>query len=361
MREYSQHKRKLHNSAPLLSIQDLSVKIPSPRGLVQAVNNINLTLERGQTLGLVGESGSGKSMTVRALMGIVPPKSMVAGKVIFDGKDMRKLPPDEARATLGTRIGMVFQNPMTALNPVVRIGRQISEAARIHLGLSAQEANDRAVDLLKQVGIPEPHKRRRYYPHQFSGGMRQRVTIAIALACDPELLIADEATTALDVTIQKQILDLLQHIQRENNMAMILVSHDLGVVAGRTDNVAVMYGGRIVEKAPTSELFSDGRHRYTQALLSAIPRLDAPSHTRLRAIPGTPPDMAALQPGCPFAPRCSAAINDCYELLPALSPTGTPDHDYACYVPVKGEPSVPEGISIPEGNTHSHRQREKIS
>src|SRR5699024_1074893 len=181
MSEDSQRPRNLHNSAPLLSIQDLSVRIPSPRGLVQAVNNIDLTLERGQTLGLVGESGSGKSMTVRALMGIVPPKSMVSGKVVFDGKDMRKLSPDEARSTLGTRIGMVFQNPMTALNPVVRIGRQISEAARKHLGLSAQDANERVIELLKQVGIAEPHKRRRYYPHQFSGGMRQRVTIAIAL------------------------------------------------------------------------------------------------------------------------------------------------------------------------------------
>lgn len=334
-----QQTRPDNTDRPLLKIEDLSVRIPSPRGVVQAVSNIDLSLERGRTLGLVGESGSGKSMTVRALMGIVPPNSTVSGKVLLDGSDLRALPTREARSVWGSRIGMVFQNPMTALNPVVRIGRQISEAARKHLGLSAKEANARVVELLEQVGIPEPHKRRRYYPHQFSGGMRQRVTIAIALACEPELLIADEATTALDVTIQKQILNLLQRIQKERNMAMILVSHDLGVVAGRTDDVAVMYGGRIVEKAPTSALFTDGRHRYTEALLGAIPRIDAPSHARLRAISGSPPDMASPPPGCPFAPRCSAAINRCRELLPALSPAATPGHTYACYVPVTGEPS----------------------
>jgi oligopeptide/dipeptide ABC transporter ATP-binding protein len=323
---------------PLLAVADLRCLIETPAGTVRALEGVDLTLRRGQVLGLVGESGSGKSMLVRSIMGMRPARATLSGRIAIDGDDLLAMDTKAAHRLRGRRIGMVFQDPMTALNPVVRIGRQITEVARRTLGLNARQARERAVELLEQVGIPEPAERTGHYPHQFSGGMRQRITIAMALACDPDLLIADEATTALDVTVQRQILDLLQGLQRDREMAMILVSHDMGVVAGRADEVAVMYAGRIVEQAPTGELFTAHRHRYTEALLDAVPRLDHPRHTRLRSIAGLPPDPSQATPGCPFAPRCPRAAERCRTEEPMLFEEH-PGHRHACFVPVEnGEP-----------------------
>lgn len=318
---------------PLLHVDDLRCHLPTRRGLLRAVDGVTLTLERGQTLGIAGESGSGKSMLVRTIMGIAPRAARVSGEVRFDGVDLRRLPAREARRYLGRHIAMVFQDPSSALNPVVRIERHLTEGPRHHLGLSRAAAREKAVQLLEQVGIPEPRKRLRQYPHQLSGGMRQRVTIAMALACDPALLIADESTTALDVTVQKQILDLLQRIQRDRDMAVIMVSHDLGVLAGRTDRIAVMYGGQVVEEAPTPTLFAHHRHRYTAALLEAIPDTARPRHSALHTIPGAPPDPVALGPGCRFAPRCAAALPRCSTDVPHLEPAGDDGHRYACFAP----------------------------
>jgi peptide/nickel transport system ATP-binding protein len=288
----------------------------------------------GTTLGIVGESGSGKSMLLKAILGITPRAARVTGQITFDGVVVSSLSEAERRKYLGRRVGIVFQNPMTALNPVVRVGRQIEEASRYHLRLSSKAAKDQAIDLLGAVGLPDPADSYGRYPHQFSGGMKQRIMIATALACQPDLLIADEATTALDVTVQKNILDLLQTIQQDRHMAMILVTHNLGVVAGRTDEVAVMYAGRLVERAPTETLFRDPRHRYTEALISAIPRTDQPAHTRLRVIQGRPPDVLVPIAGCPFAPRCPVAEQRCVESTPPLSRGSTERHTFVCYVPV---------------------------
>jgi oligopeptide/dipeptide ABC transporter ATP-binding protein len=318
---------------PLLQVDDLRCHLPTRRGLLRAVDGVTLTLERGQTLGIAGESGSGKSMLVRTIMGIAPRSAEISGAVHFDGVDLRDLPREKAHTYLGRHIAMVFQDPMTALNPVVRVERHLTEGPRHHLGLSRAAARAKALELLEQVGIPEPRKRLRQYPHQLSGGMRQRVTIAMALACDPELLIADEATTALDVTVQKQVLDLLQRIQRERNMAVIMVSHDLGVLAGRTDRIAVMYGGQVVEEAPTATLFARHRHQYTSALLSAIPDMARPRHSLLHTIPGAPPDPVALGPGCRFAPRCAAVLPRCRTEAPGLRPADDAGHAYACFAP----------------------------
>jgi oligopeptide/dipeptide ABC transporter ATP-binding protein len=323
-------------AGPLLTVADLRCRIGTAAGTVRALDGVDLSLRRGEVLGLVGESGSGKSMLVRSIMGMRPDGAELTGRITLDGTDLTAMDAKAAHRLRGRRIGMVFQDPMTALNPVVRIGRQITEVARRTLGLSAGEARDRAAGLLARVGIPEPAERLRHYPHQFSGGMRQRITIAMALACDPDLLIADEATTALDVTVQRQILDLLQGLQRDRGMAMILVSHDLGVVAGRADEVAVMYAGRIVEQAPAEALFTGRRHRYTEALLDAVPRLDRPRHTRLRAIPGLPPDPVRDDPGCPFGPRCPRAADRCRTERPELVEAG-PGHRHACFVPVEPE------------------------
>ncbi|WP_436788423.1 ABC transporter ATP-binding protein [Yinghuangia sp. YIM S10712] len=320
---------------PLLDVRDLNVHLHTPRGVLKAVDGVSFRIGAGRTLGLVGESGSGKSMLVRALMGISPPIAEIAGSVRLGGTELVGLPRGQARAIWGNRIAMVFQDPMTSLNPVVRIERQLTESMREHTAISRADAKTRAVDLLERVGIPEPRKRARQYPHQLSGGMRQRVTIAMALACDPDLLIADEATTALDVTVQRQILDLLGEIQADRGMGMILVSHDLGVVAGRTDEIAVMYAGRIVEHAPTDDLFAHRRHRYTEALLAAVPRLDVPRSHRPRPIPGTPPDLVTLGGGCAFAPRCTAADTRCTAEHPATA--SEEGHRYACHHPVGDE------------------------
>ncbi|MDI2129283.1 ABC transporter ATP-binding protein [Yinghuangia seranimata] len=322
------------SDVPLLEVEDLKVHLNTPRGTLKAVDGVSFRIGNGQTLGLVGESGSGKSMLVRSLMGISPSIAKISGSVKLSGAELVGIPRKQARAVWGNRVAMVFQDPMTSLNPVVRIDRQLTESMREHLDMSRADARTRAVDLLKLVGIPEPEKRAKQYPHQLSGGMRQRVTIAMALACDPDLLIADEATTALDVTVQRQILDLLQEIQADRGMGMILVSHDLGVVAGRTDEIAVMYAGRMVEHSPTQDLFAHRRHRYTEALLAAVPRLDVPKDQRPRPIPGSPPDLVTFKGGCAFAARCTAADDVCRTERPVMTANGNPRHLSACHHPV---------------------------
>jgi oligopeptide/dipeptide ABC transporter ATP-binding protein len=316
----------------LLEVDDLVTHFRTPRGVVRAVDGVTFTLERGQTLGIVGESGSGKTVLSRSIMGLLPPKNVVTGgHVRFEDRDLTALAPDQMRKVWGAEIAMVFQDPMTSLNPVMKIGKQVTEGLREHLDMEKDRANETAIALLKSVGIPEPERRLQQYPFELSGGMRQRVTIAIAIACGPKLLIADEPTTALDVTVQSQILNLLQDKQRERHMAMILVTHDLGVVAGRTDHIAVMYAGKIVEKAPTAKLFTEMRMPYTEALIKSIPKPDQPSHTRLLAITGRPPDLVHPPKGCNFAPRCPYARDKCHDEEPPLEGG---DHAFACWYPV---------------------------
>lgn len=323
------------DSRPLLRVRNLSTTLDTPRGSICVVDDVSFDLYRGQTLGIAGESGSGKSMLARSIMRIAPANAHSSGLAEFDAMDLISLSVAQSQRYLGPRIAMVFQDPMTALNPVVPIKRQIIEGPRYHLGLSRTQAERKALELLEQVGIPEPRKRLNQYPHQLSGGMRQRVMIAIALACDPDLLIADEATTALDVTVQKQILDLLKTIQTERHMSLIMVSHDLSVLAGRTDKILVMYGGRAVEIAPTPALFQRRRHRYTDALLEAIPHLDTPRHSVLKAIPGSPPDPAEEMPGCRFAPRCEAATEQCFQEPPEIvTVENNSEHFFACHEPL---------------------------
>ena len=286
----------------LLDVADLAVHFRTSRGVVRAVDGVSFTLQRGRTLGVVGESGSGKSVTSKAIMGLLPSSGRTTtGSIRYEGRELVGLDANGYRSLWGSELSMVFQDPMTSLNPVMKIGPQITESLRLNLGMDRQTAKETAIGLLEAVRIPAPEKRFNEYPGQLSGGMRQRVVIAVALACGPKLLFADEPTTALDVTVQAQILDLLADQQRDRFMAMVLVTHDLGVVAGRADEIAVMYAGRIVEKAPTRSLFTRMAMPYTEALLNSIPRLSDPSHTRLDAIGGAPPDLVSPPPGC--APR----------------------------------------------------------
>jgi oligopeptide/dipeptide ABC transporter ATP-binding protein len=330
----------------LLEVVDLATHFVIERGVVRAVDGVTLSIERGKTLGIVGESGSGKTVLSRSIMGLLPGHNVRrSGQVLFEGQDLTKLSARDLRDIWGAEIAIVFQDPMTSLNPVVKIGRQITESLD-HLKVDHDTAVEDAVALLASVGIPEPRARIDEYPHQLSGGMRQRVTIAIALACGPKLLLADEPTTALDVTVQAQILDLLGAKQRERFMAMILVTHDLGVVAGRTDEIVVMYAGKVVEKAPTYELFTDMKMPYTEALMASIPRVEHHSHTRLRAIAGRPPDLVNPPPGCRFAPRCPYAQPRCLTEEPPLIPAPTPGHVYRCWYPV----GTPEGRDAFERN-----------
>ena len=332
---------------PLLDVADLRTHFETSRGLVRAVDGVTFSLERGKTLGIVGESGSGKSVLSRSVMGLLPKSNVVRGGTIrFEGRDISNLDPDDQRKLWGTQMSMVFQDPMTSLNPVMKIGNQITEPLLYHLDISKSFAKETAVALLASVGIPEPERRMKQYPHEMSGGMRQRVMIAIAIACGPKLLFADEPTTALDVTVQAQILDLLQAQQRERFMAMILVTHDLGVVAGRTDEIAVMYAGKIVEKAPTSTLFSQMRMPYTEALVHSIPKLSDASHTRLNVIPGRPPDLVNPPKGCNFSPRCPYVQDKCREEEPPLVPAPAVGHEYACWFPA----GTPEGRAALERN-----------
>ena len=336
------------DNGTVLEVTDLVTRFSSDRGTVNAVRGVSLSLERGRTLGVVGESGSGKSVLSRSIMGLMPSNATRSGSVRFQGQEILNLPSSELRHFWGDKMAMVFQDPMTALNPVLRIERQITESLHEHIDLSKAQAQETALALLTSVGIPEPARRLRQYPHEMSGGMRQRIMIAIALACGPRLLFADEPTTALDVTVQAQILDLLQELQRDRQMAMILVTHDLGVVAGRAHDIAVMYAGRIVEKAPAARLFAAVRHPYTEALLRSIPKLEMAKHTRLDAISGRPPDLVNVPPGCSFAPRCSYAQDRCRTEDPPLAPVANDaSHLFACHFPVDGHRADESAVETP--------------
>ncbi|HEX4818957.1 MAG TPA: ABC transporter ATP-binding protein [Acidimicrobiales bacterium] len=333
----------------LLEVTDLSTAFKTPRGLAQAVNSVSIVLDRGKTLGIVGESGSGKSVFSRSVMGLLPKHNVVReGSIRFEGQELTSLSNSAMRTYWGKEMAMVFQDPMTSLNPVVKIGRQITESLRYHLDMDKKQADEIALTLMKSVGIPEAERRLEEYPHQMSGGMRQRIVIAIALACGPKLLFADEPTTALDVTVQAQILNLLQQQQRERDMAMVLVTHDLGVVAGRADEIAVMYAGQIVERAPTRTLFAQMRMPYTEGLLKSIPKLEQPSHSRLQIIGGRPPDLVSPPPGCKFAPRCPYAQERCHVEEPPLVEADTPGHYYKCWYPVgtaEGKEALEKNLS----------------
>jgi oligopeptide/dipeptide ABC transporter ATP-binding protein len=318
----------------LLDVDELKTHFVTPRGRVRAVDGVSITLDRGRTLGLVGESGCGKSVLSRSIMGLLPSTAKRTGTITFADERLDELDPDALRSYWGTQMSMVFQDPMTSLNPVMKIGRQITESLEVHTDLDRGQARETALALLRSVHIPEPERRLKQYPHELSGGMRQRVVIAVALACGPQLLFADEPTTALDVTVQAQILDLLNEQQRERHMAVILVSHDLGVVAGRTHDIAVMYAGQIVEQAPTRTLFAEVRMPYTEALLRSVPRLENPSHTRLAVIGGRPPDLIDPPKGCRFAARCPYVQDRCREEQPPLVEADTPGHLFRCWYPV---------------------------
>lgn len=329
---------------PLLRVDDVRTRFVTPRGHVHAVDGVSFELAQGETLGIVGESGSGKSVLSRSIIGLLPDDAVTSGTVSFGDVELSALSPEQLRKLWGNEIAMVFQNPMTSLNPVMRVGRQIGEVMKRHWNLDRTSIRDRSVELLRMVGIPEPEKRLRDYPHQLSGGMRQRVCIAIAIACGPRLLLADEPTTALDVTIQRQILDVMDSLRDESNMGMILITHDLGVVADRADRVLVMYGGRVVETATTSTLFEHPRHPYTASLLSAIPRLDRPPHSRLAAIPGRPVDVVNPNHGCRFASRCRRAAPRCLMEDPPLTPSSEDaGHLFACFFPA-GSPEGDESL-----------------
>jgi oligopeptide transport system ATP-binding protein len=307
----------------LLEVEDLRTHFFTRQGVVQAVDGVSFSLERGKTLGIVGESGCGKSVTALSIMGLIPrpPARIVSGSVRFDGQELTSLSERRLEDVRGRRIGMIFQDPMTSLNPTLTIGTQIVETLQRHLGMSKQEAERRAVELLEEVRIPSARARLADYPHRFSGGMRQRVMIAIAISCNPQLLIADEPTTALDVTVQAQVLDLLDELREEHEMALIIITHDMGVVAETADDVAVMYAGQIVEQAAVGELFERPEHPYTEALLAALPQLEGAGlrEGRLTAIPGRPPDLIGPMPICRFAPRCPYAGHDsCTEQEPEL-------------------------------------------
>ena len=320
---------------PLLSVRDLEVKFHTRRATIHAVNGISFDLDAGETLGIVGESGCGKSVSALAMMGILPKAGRVTnGEVMFQDRNLLALPDSAMRSIRGRDIGMVFQDPMTSLNPVLTIGRQITEVLQKHLDLDKEDARAQAADLLGRVGIPAAKDRLRDYPHQFSGGMRQRVMIAMAIACQPKVLIADEPTTALDVTIQAQILDLLRTLIREERMALILITHDLGVVAGVCERTHVMYAGRFVETAPTRELFARPRHPYTLGLLKSVPRLDAVRKEPLDPIGGSPPGLTSWPSACAFAPRCAYAVEESLEEVPPLQQVDSPDHFVACFNPV---------------------------
>ncbi|MCS5736064.1 ABC transporter ATP-binding protein [Herbiconiux daphne] len=317
----------------LLEVENLHAYIGSPRGVVKAVDGVSFTLGRGEALGIVGESGSGKSVMARAVMGLMPPRSGRTGTLRFDGRDLLGLGRKQLEQIWGTQIAMVFQDPGRSLSPVVRVERQLTEGMRRHLGVSKSEASSRALRLLNEVGVPDPERRLRAYPHELSGGMRQRVMIAVALACEPELLIADEPTTALDVTIQRQVLDLLRRIQRERRMSLMLISHDLHVVAGQTDRVAVMYAGRMAETGASRTVFDHPRHRYSNALLAATPSIEHVRHASLNVIPGALPSPTDPPEGCRFAARCTAATVECTTTQPPMAPIGI-DHEVACFHPV---------------------------
>ncbi|HWS76732.1 MAG TPA: ABC transporter ATP-binding protein [Quisquiliibacterium sp.] len=318
-------------SDPLLSVRDLTTRFRTERGTVTAVDRVSFDVEAGETLAIVGESGSGKSVTAMSILRLIPtpPGRIESGEILFDGQDLLKLSDAGIRAVRGDRIAMIFQEPMSSLNPAITIGRQVAEPINLHRGTPWGRAIEMARDLLAKVRIPDPASRVSAYPHQFSGGMRQRAMIAMALACDPQLIIADEPTTALDVTVQAQILDLLKELAGGSRSALILITHDLGVVARYADRVVVMYGGRVVESAPATELYARPRHPYTRGLMASVPKVDGDTSQRLVPIEGQPPDLAALPPGCAFAPRCRHATERCGSERPELRDIGA-RHRVAC-------------------------------
>ena len=321
-------------NTPLLQIKDLHTDIEIRNGVVRALSGVDLHVNPGETLGIVGESGSGKTMTALSLMGLLPQGGKVSsGSIILDGQDLTKMPLHLKRKMRGTKVGMIFQDPLTSLNPTMKIGLQVCEPLRVHEKLSKRAALARAVEILKRVGMPRPEVVINNYPHQLSGGMRQRVMIAMALVCKPRILIADEPTTALDVTTQMQILDLIDELRDEYKMGVILITHDLGVVAGHTDRVAVMYAGRIVETAPTKTLFTEPKHRYTSSLMAALPERALAAGTKLFSIPGAPPSLTNLPKGCRFAARCLWATDECRAGYPDLS--GDENHTFSCFHPVQ--------------------------
>lgn len=320
---------------PLLRVENLRVRFKTRDGIVRAVDGVDFTLERGQVLGIVGESGSGKSVSAMTLLGLTRgPTATLEGSVVFRGRNLLELSERDLRKIRGNRIAMIFQDPMTSLNPVFRVGAQIAEAILVHENVSRREARRRALKLLQAVGIPSPSRRADDYPHEFSGGMRQRAMIAMALACNPDVLIADEPTTALDVTIQAQIIELIDRLKDQFNSAVILITHDLGVVAGIADEIVVMYAGRIVERGSSRHLFYDSQHPYTWGLLGSIPRLDRPKPRRLPSITGAPPSLIDLPEGCKFRPRCPYAFDSCEEEPPLEGRSSVPGHLDRCWLPV---------------------------
>jgi oligopeptide transport system ATP-binding protein len=322
--------------AALLQVKDLKTQFFTQDGVVNAVNGVSFDLYEEETLGIVGESGSGKSVTALSILGLIPmpPGKITGGEVLFKGQNLVGMPEEQMRHIRGKEIAMIFQDPMTSLNPVLTISRQIGESLQLHMDMDKSAARKRTVELLKLVGIPSAADRIDDYPHQFSGGMRQRVMIAMALSCNPKLLIADEPTTALDVTIQAQILDLIKRLKREFGTAVMMITHDLGVVAGMCDRVQVMYAGHLVEQANVDQLYADPRHPYTLGVIRSVPRLDEARKERLEPIPGLPPDMVNLPPGCPFYPRCSFHMPVCLEQRPLLRPVDG-EHTVACWADIK--------------------------
>ncbi len=319
----------------LLSVEDLQVHFNTDGGVVRAVDGVSFSLERGQTLGIVGESGSGKSVTCSTIMRLVPmpPGKIAGGRIAFEGENLLEAPIKRMRSLRGNDISMIFQDPMTSLNPFLKVSRQLTEVLELHQGMTRLEARRHGIEMLEMVGIPDPVKRFDQYPHQFSGGMRQRVMIAMALLCKPKLLIADEPTTALDVTIQAQILELIKDLREKAGTSVILVTHDLGVVAGMADEIMVMYAGRVVEQAPASALFGRPVHPYTRGLLDSVPRLDQANQGRLQAIRGLPPVVTDLPPGCAFRPRCDFATEICGQVYPEVTGRGA-GHFTACHNPL---------------------------
>jgi len=321
---------------PLLDVKDLTTRFYTQDGVVYAVNGINFFVERGETLGVVGESGCGKSVSVLSTMRLIPspPGKIIAGEVLFDGKDLMKMNINEIRNVRGKKIAMIFQDPMTSLNPVLTINKQVGEVLQLHMKMTLKKSRNRVIELLEMVGIPEAVDRINDYPHQFSGGMRQRAMISMALACNPQLLIADEPTTALDVTIQAQIIDIIKKLRDELGTAVIWITHDLGIIAGLADRVNVMYAGYIVEKASCKDVYGDPSHPYTLGLLGSVPRLDEIRKKRLTSIEGLPPDLIDMPECCPFVPRCTYRIDRCFKENPKLR-TVAPDHKIACWVDIE--------------------------
>jgi len=320
----------------ILEVNNLQTRFKTYDGLVYAVNGISYNLNEGETLGVVGESGCGKSVSVLSIMGLIPqpPGIIAGGQALYHGSDLLKKSQEELRHIRGKEIAMVFQDPMTSLNPVLTVGFQISEALQLHMAMNAEQAQQRAIELLQLVGIPQADRALHNYPHQFSGGMRQRAMIAMAISCMPQILIADEPTTALDVTIQAQMVELVKRLRDEIGMAIIWITHDLGIIAGLAQRVIVMYAGFIVEHASVDDVYDNPRHPYTISLLGALPRVDMSREERLTSIPGMPPNLIGLPPGCPFAPRCRFVVDKCLQENPPLT-SASPNHEIACWVDVR--------------------------